>query len=246
MKTEIYEALDTRGDYSKIVKKIKICNDQGDQIDDYCLCIHTDTEGREYYLLANPNDEYGLFIDKLKDAVECIKDDIADAIIIGRGNERVDVIRYINREYGENLRQKSIKKWQNVKFAYAVKFDTICSFSGGYLVSKDKSLCNSSEDDPLEFDTKEEAEFFINEVNKIAKGFYNEYIILEKKLKEAVSSQRDQVLADRTSIRLQMKTLFEKIERKGKIYWEVFHALSVNADMNITHKLKAVQVAAKN
>lgn len=80
MKTRRFKALNgLNGKKCKNCRKIAIYDEKGDQID--CCVIQKDNEGREYYHPSNSNDKYGLFLDKPKDAIECIKDGFGDAIV---------------------------------------------------------------------------------------------------------------------------------------------------------------------
>ena len=88
----------------------------------------------------------------------------------------LNVVRYIDRVYGEEIRQKTIDGWKDARFCYGVKFCFLNSFSGGRLVCKHKDLMGYGDTmaDVLTFDTEIEASAFIDEVNKKAKEYYEE------------------------------------------------------------------------
>ena len=50
------------------------------------------------------------------------------------------VVRFIDREYGEEIRQKTIEGWKDTKFSYGVKFCFLNAFGVGRLVCKNKTL----------------------------------------------------------------------------------------------------------
>lgn len=240
MKTRRFKALNgCKGEYSAIVEKIAIYDDKGNQID--CAVIHTDDDGREYYHPSNPHDELGLFNGKIKDAVECIRNDFGDAIQQSHlpSFTMYHVVRYIDREYGESIRQQSIEGWKDTVFAYGVKFRFINSFYDGNLIMKDETLMNPFSgdlySDILRFDTEEEAQRFIDKVNKKAEEYYEEYIALEK------TGNHDY---DYNNI---FSPFFNKIKgesnNRDSIYWKVFSALATEKERNEkVYKLKVVQV----
>ena len=220
-------------------KKIAIYDDNDNQID--CAVIHTDDDGREYYYPNNPHNNLGLFTGRIKDAIECIRNGFGDAIqqshLLGFNMDYV--VRYIDREYGESIRQQSIEDWKDTVFAYGVKFSFINSFSDGNLIMKDETLMNPFSgdlySDILRFDTEEEAQRFIDKVNKKAEEYYEEYIALEK------TGNHDY---DYNNI---FAPFFNKIKGKSgnrdSIYWEVFSALDTEKEKNKkVYNLEVVQV----
>ena len=240
MKTRRFKALNgAKGKYSAIVEKIAIYDDNDNQID--CAIIKTDDNGREYYHPNNPHDNFGLFTGKIKDAIECIRNDFGDAIKQTNllGFNIIKVVRYIDREYGESIRQKSIEGWKDTAFVYGVKFIFINSFSDGNLIMKDETLMNPFSGDLysniLRFDTEEEAQRFIDKVNKKAEEYYEEYAALE-------TTGNDDY--DYNNI---ISPFFGKIKgescNRDSIYWEVFSALVTEKEKNKKiYKLEVVQV----
>ena len=183
-KTRRFKALNgAEGKYSRIVDKIAIYDDNGKQID--CCTIQTNDDGKEYYCPSNPHDKFGLFANKPKDAIECIRNGFGDALkrsmVFGFiGSNRV--VRFIDRQYGEEIRRKTIEEWKDTKFAYGVKFSYINSFGDGRLVMKDKSLMSWNDDikDVLSFDNEEDAALFIKEVNEKANKYSEKYNALKR------------------------------------------------------------------
>ena len=240
MKTRRFKALNgAKGKYSAIVEKIAIYDDNNNQID--CAVIQTDDNGREYYYPNNPHDSLGLFSGRIKDAIECIRSDFGDAIeqshLLGFSMDHV--VRYIDRKYGESIRQQSIEDWKDTVFAYGVKFRFINSFYDGNLIMKDETLMNPFSgdlySDILRFDTEEEAQRFIDKVNKKAEEYYEEYAALEE------TGNHDY---DYNNI---FSPFFNKIKgesnNRDSIYWKVFSALVTEKERNEkVYKLKVVQV----
>ena len=133
-RTRRFKALNgAKGEYSRIVDKIAIYDENEKQVD--CCVIQTDDTGREYYCPSNPHDKFGLFTDKPKDAIECIRNGFGDGLQQSKlfGLTMEHVVRFIDREYGEEIRRKTIEGWKDTKFAYGVKFSYLNSFSGGSL-----------------------------------------------------------------------------------------------------------------
>ena len=239
LKTRRFKALNgAKGKYSRIVNKIAIYDNNRNQID--CCVIHKDDNGREYYYPSNPHNKNGLFSDRPKDAIECIRNGFGDGFqqshLFGMTLEHV--VRYIDREYGEEIRQKTIKEWKDARFSYGVKFYFLNSFSRGKLVCKHKDLMGygATIADVLTFDTEIEASAFIDEVNKKAKEYHEEYINLEK------TGNRDE---DYENI---FKPFFNKIKRKmengtNSVYWMAFSGLN-KEDKNgrPEYKMEIVQV----
>ena len=239
LKTRRFKALNgAKGEYSGIVEKIAIYDDSGKQID--CCVIHTDEEGREYYYPSNPHEKFGLFTDRPKDAIECIRNGFGDAIegarILGIGIQ--DVVRFIDREYGENLRQKTIEGWKNAQFAYAVKFCFLNSFSGGRLVCKDKTLMtyNNTRHDILTFETEREASSFIYEVTSKAERYYEEYINLPR-TGDSYRDYEEIVKPFFNTIKGQI------IDGKESVYWTAFSQVEASKSTgNLQYKMEVVQV----
>lgn len=221
-RTRRFKALNgARGEYSRIVDKIAIYDENGKQID--CCVIQADEDGREYYCPSNPHDKFGLFTDKPKDAIECIRNDLGDGFqqsqskLLGFTMEHV--VRFINREYGEEIRRKTLEGWKD-KFAYGVKFTYLDSFSGGRLVMKNKTLMSWGDDtkDVLSFDSEEDAALFIKEINEKASKYCEEY----RSLKETGNRKWDYEYT--------FKPFFNSIEGRmengaDSVYWRAFCGL---------------------
>lgn len=225
MKTRRFKALNGYGKDSKIVEKIAIYDDNDNQID--CCLIQTDSDKREYYYPTNPHDEDGLFLDKPKDAIECIRNGFGDIIQRSKTFDFAveHVVRFIDREYGETLRNLILDEWKNTKFVYGIKF--IDSFGDRRIVMKNKALMRwETVVEPLSFDNEEDAISFINDVTEKATKYCDEYNTLTKEgYYEDVA-----------------ESFFNSIEGKAEhgvdsIYWRVFYKL-YEERLNIDPKCK--------
>mgnify|MGYP000014054491 FL=1 len=241
-RTRRFKALNgARGEYSRIVDKIAIYDENGKQVD--CCVIQTDDDGREYYCPSNPHDKFGLFTDKPKDAIECIRNGLGDGF---QQSKLFDftmehVVRFIDREYGEEIRRKTIEGWKDTKFAYGVKFSYLNSFSGGRLVMKNKTLMGWDDDtkDILSFDNEEDATLFIKKVNEKASKYCEEYGALKR------TGDNDW---DYEHI---FKPFFNRIEGRreygrSSVYWNAFRGLheerengKANYEMEVVQIVKA-------
>lgn len=115
-KTRRFKALNGANEpYSAVVEKIAIYNKRGKMID--CCVIHKDNDGREFYYPSNLKNECKLFINKPKDALDCIQNRFGDALTTSSflGFNSLHVIRYIDREYGEKIREKTLEGWKDGK-----------------------------------------------------------------------------------------------------------------------------------
>ena len=114
------------------------------------------------------------FSDRIKDAVDMIKNGNGDCIKSTNLFVRVDkVIYFLDRSIGEKLREKSINGWKNTKFAYTIKFGYKNSF-WGYSTLNNKMETISPFDDnktPIYFENEKEANKYMEDIIEKAK-FY--------------------------------------------------------------------------
>lgn len=221
-RTRRFKALNgAKEPYSRVVEKIAIYNENEKQID--CCTIHKDENGREYYYPSNLKDKFKLFMDKPKDAIECIQNDFGDALSQSTflGFSTLHVIRYIDRDYGEKIREKTLEGWKGVKFGYGIKFSYINSFSEGRFLLKNKTLMSfdDKEEDILSFDSAKKARNYMKNIEKKSKEYFEEYLALPR----TEDSEYD--------YNHTMKPFFEKIEGKmehgiDSVYWSVFHGMN--------------------
>lgn len=235
MKTRRFKAL-TEGNQPEIVEKIAVYDDNGNQLD--CSVIHLDKDGREYYYSSNPHNNLGLF-GRIQDAIEYVRNDFGDVVAIGRllGFSMYHVVRYIDREYGESIRQQSLEYWKGTKFAFGVKFSFINSFNDGRPVMKNNMLMIFKDDykDILKFDTEEEAQKYINDVKKKAEEYYEKYKALKR------TGDEDY---DWNNI---IFPFFNDIENYSEVCWRVFCAIEDEKKNNEkVYKLEVIQVVAND
>lgn len=88
--------------------------------------IEIDQEGHRFFsvpnLLNNPTRSKlnQLFNRRIKDAVETIRNGDGDVLRVSALFSTDRVIYFLDRNYGEILREKFLKGWEDVKFAYAI------------------------------------------------------------------------------------------------------------------------------
>lgn len=175
MKTRRFKSLATTMDGTPyFIDKIMVYDDNGKRID--CCAIHKQEDGQEYYSPSNtkPGAVLGLFVDRIKDAVDCIRDGYGDVISVGGLFRSISVNRFIDREYGERLREKSIEGWKDTKFEYAIKFSWLSSFSPGYNVAKN-GKSSYEKTNLLTFQSEDLAKEHISKLIKLAEDYYKKY-----------------------------------------------------------------------
>lgn len=162
----------------KIVEKIAVYDDNGNQID--CAVIHVDDDGREYYYPSNPNDKFGLFTHRIKDAIECIRNDFGDVLqrrSVYDGMVFENVIRYIDREHGEQLREQMLEGWKDAEFEYAISIisNSICNTN---VLSKDDTVSGMvfmGLKNIKTFETESAAKSYIEKLQIKSKEYFEEY-----------------------------------------------------------------------
>lgn len=213
LKTRRFKALDgAKGKGTCIVEKIAIYDENGKPID--YRVIKTDEEGREYYNFPNPYSKSVTFSNRPKDAIQCVRDGYADAIKVTDilGMKLTHAVRYLDREYGEGLRQKTIEGWKNAEFAYAVSFLGSGLFDCVSFVSKydDRLERSVAQEVALIFETEAEAETFIAEVEAETKRYAEEYAALQRDHDPEVDYEAV------------FKPFLRNVRGKGSIYWRLF------------------------
>jgi hypothetical protein len=167
-------------------RRVKFANGE-----DYC--IHKDSEGREHFAVPNMKDErFGkLFINRIKDAIECIREGDGDALSINGviGGRTESVYRFVDREIGEEMRQKCIDGFKDVVFGFSLKFGYLSSFSGAMFigVAGRQTLGLASGVSYIFFETEEQAEAYKKELLEKANSYQERY----KALKDAPNSKAD-------------------------------------------------------
>lgn len=140
--------------------------------------IQNDEKYGKYFEVDNElNDEYSGFLSSLnfsyrgriKDAVDMIRNGNGDCIktlhyvVLGRIDQ---VVYFIDRKIGEEVRQKSLEGWENAKFGWAIECGNKNSFSGYIMLNKKLERISIFDEDktPISFDNKEEAKTYIEDL----------------------------------------------------------------------------------
>lgn len=238
-RTRRFKALNgAKEPYSRVVEKIGIYNKRGKMID--CCVIHTDENNREFYYPSNFKDKFKLFLNKPKDALDCIQNGFGDALTTSSflGFNSLHVIRYIDREYGEKIREKTLDGWKDTKFAYGIKFSYLNSFSDGRLLMKNNKLMSfdDKEENILVFEDSKSARDYIQKIKKKTKIYFNEYLELPRTEDPEYDFQHT------------VDPFFDKFEKEiegglDSIHWNVFNGMELEQKSgNPAYKLSVVQI----
>lgn len=190
--TRRFTALDK---FKGIVDKIAIYDRLGN-----IKSIHTiqvDDNGYEFYEVDNPFDENGLFTDKIKDAILCIRNGYADCIVKSNFLNMFILRKYIDENYGKSLRDKTIEGFKNTKFAYAIKLTSYNSFTndGLYLSNNNNNLLLFYDKNKImTFDNIEDAKQYRLNLFNIAQNYFNEYIASGKNEKYLKNLEKTSVI----------------------------------------------------
>lgn len=107
------------------------------------------------------------FSGRIKDAVDMIKSGNGDCItsiqLFGRHD---NVVYFLDRTIGEELRKKSLNGWKDAKFGWAIEYGYKNSFSGYSMLNKNDEECN-----PMTFDTEEAAKRYVEGLIERAKYY---------------------------------------------------------------------------
>lgn len=131
--------------------------------------IENDEQYGKYFSVDNElNPNGGIFknsfTDRVYDAVKTIRDGGGDCLrvfnLLGRHES---VIYFLDRNIGEELRQKSIKAWENTEFGWSVLAGNKCSFSGYAQLNTDAECINIFTENRISitFKTEKEAKDYI-------------------------------------------------------------------------------------
>lgn len=101
---------------------------------------------------------------RIKDAVEMIRNGNGDCISSMKFVGRIDnVLYFLDRQIGEELRQKSLEGWKDTKFGWVIECGNKNSFSGYSMLNKKNERITVFDKDrsPIVFDTKESADEYV-------------------------------------------------------------------------------------
>lgn len=127
------------------------------------------------------------FNNRIKDAVDMIRNGNGDCISqkqIAGVMVSDNVVYFLDRSIGEQLRNRSIEGWKDAKFAWAIKCYYIQSFAPGLLLDKSGSM-SFGPSDIMTFETKEDAKSYMDNIlDKAA-----EYV---KKINNSMTENKDE------------------------------------------------------
>lgn len=146
--------------------------------------IQETKDGEKYFTIDNPYSNNTLrdrhFHGRIGDAIQAIKEGYADVILSGGNtnvfNEHDYPIVMINRQIGDEYRQKSIKGFKDTKIGYCIFYGNKNSFGGYHPVDAIGDMAMIKE--PMIYDSEEEAQnklnYYIEEATKLAKSSIND------------------------------------------------------------------------
>lgn len=182
MRTRRFKAWNgAKGENSRIIEKIALYDDNDNMTN--CHAIHKDEYDHLYYYPSNPHDKFGLFTDKIMDALECIKNGCGDMIESHNlfGTHCLRVIRFIDRELGEPIREFSLNGWNFTKFVYAIKYSPVDTLGDDMFVDENNRLVPRYQREKiLEFDTEDDANKYIDDLNKRVADLCEKYNNLKR------------------------------------------------------------------
>jgi hypothetical protein len=114
------------------------------------------------------------FTGRIKDAVDTIKNGGGDCIqnlyLFGK---REQVVYFIDRNIGENLRQQTLEGWKDTKFGWAIECGNKNSFGGYSMLNARSERISFLDGDktPMTFDSKNDAEKHIQGLIERAKYY---------------------------------------------------------------------------
>lgn len=85
--------------------------------------------GKEFYRVYNPYNKYEIgivrkyrFWNRIGDAIRAVRDGYGDEIVQGINSCCYSVRHYIDREYGEKVREETLKKYSNSEIFYTLEY----------------------------------------------------------------------------------------------------------------------------
>lgn len=146
--------------------------------------VMVNAEGKEYVHVPNflSDDLVPLYIGRIKDAVDTIRNGLGDCILREESNISFlncdHVIMFLDREYGDRIKKMSIEGWKNAEFGYSIEAGYHNSFSGPRRVDENGNYCTRLFEEPtppIFYSSKEETSEKINKWIKEANDIYEKY-----------------------------------------------------------------------
>lgn len=172
--------------------------------------IDSDENGNEYFQIENPyarvEDDKSLasykqrhFYNLIKDAIQAIREDYADAIICKDQTVGgfIKVVRFVDEAVGREYRNKTLNGWKNTKFGCALRAGCKNSWSGYSLIGNngEKLGILSNTIKYRTFANEEDAIGYATELLDIAKK-YAEEIVTAENHEDAIGKCFDDVCAE--------------------------------------------------
>lgn len=137
--------------------------------------IETDSDNNEYFTLPNiyTTDRKFSFSDHIKDAITAVKEGLADAVTSYSifNVEMIQVRYYLDREIGNNYRNKTLIGWDNTKFGNVILYNNRKIDNTNMITS-----IFDSDIKPMYFDSAEDATIQINKYIDEANTYLRKYI----------------------------------------------------------------------
>lgn len=161
-----------------VVKEFAIFEDGAKKI------INEDKDGHKYFLVDNELNKADTvfkkrFYTRIHDAVTTIRNGEGDCLKANNLFENIiSVVYFLDRNYGEKMRRKSIEGWKDTEFGWSVEAGNKNSLSGYRKLTKEGEVI-SNLDNPYRyvvFDTKEEALQYIESLVEKAKILAEELV----------------------------------------------------------------------
>ena len=117
-------------------------NDNG-KIRERVNFVKRNFDGYEYVCVPNPLNPKQIFSfrGRIKDAVEQIRTGLGDCILQARYGISVfvydDVIMYLDRKFGDEIKKQSIEGWKDAKFGYSIAGEFKNSLNGPMIFDAD-------------------------------------------------------------------------------------------------------------
>lgn len=120
---------------------------------------------------ADPDLKY-TFTGRIKDAVETIRSGEGDAIVIKSimGMKFIDVVYFLDRKIGDELRAKSIDGFKNAEFGYQI---VVSNYLGCYQVNiqNEAIMFGTTNQNPLIFESEELGNRYMSDLIKSAHSY---------------------------------------------------------------------------
>ena len=208
--------------------------------------IHEHKEYGEYIYVDNklntddtaPFNE--LFTGRLKDAIDTVRNGGGDCIEMGHMfGTIIDVVYFLDRNVGEELRKKTIEGLKDAKFKWIITCGNKNSMSGYYPLSEKYETfmpALSRDEKPLLFDTREEAvkcvEDLLDKARQYASKFVakaegvtdseENYLIFKEMIEDIrkeYSARHHSIVARFATDMLDTKNMVFKNEKRGLVDW---------------------------